>query len=99
MQPERFRLVIWMKLVPLLALPVPALFLAISPVSENWSATTWYALGAIAGLAAGAHISRTRPRPLLPPDDARLTLPLPRGPPTRPHQKLLKDPPLRNDPA
>ena len=90
MPPERFRLLIWMKLLPLLALPVPALFLAISPVSENWSSTTWYVLGAIAAIGAAAYVWRTWTRSVVVLDDAGMTLQLPGGLQTWPYEKLLK---------
>jgi hypothetical protein len=90
MEPERFRLVIWMKLVPLLGLPVPALFLAIAPVSESWSATTWYGLGMIAAIGVAAYVWRTWTRSIVLLDDAGMTLQLPGGLQTWPYEKLLK---------
>ena len=90
MEPERFRLLVWMKLLPLLGLPVPALFLAISPVSENWSATTWYALAAIAAVGAAAYAWRTWSRSSVLLDDGGMTLHLPGGEQTWPYEKLLK---------
>ena len=90
MEPERFRLLIWMKLLPLLGLPVPGLFLAISPVSDGWGASTWYALGAIAAIGAAAYAWRTWSRSVVLLDDDGMTLHLPGGVQTWPYEKLLK---------
>ncbi len=90
MEPERFRLLIWLKLFPLLLLPIPALFLAISPVSDGWGASTWYGIGAIAAVGAAAYAWRTWSRSNVLLDDAGMSIYLPGGLQTWPYDKLLK---------
>src|SRR5690349_11293873 len=88
MEPERFRLLIWLKLFPLLLLPIPALFLAISPVSDGWGASTWYALGAAAAVGAAEYAWRTWSRSSVLLNDGGMSIYLPSGLQTWPYEKL-----------
>lgn len=90
MEPERFRIFFWQKLAPLIALPVFGVLLLISPVSSGWTATTWRAVAAIAGIAVAIYLWRAWQRSEVMLDDDGLTLYGEGGWQTWPHEKLLK---------
>ncbi|HLB24645.1 MAG TPA: hypothetical protein VJP07_11170 [Dehalococcoidia bacterium] len=90
MERRTFRIFFWQKFVPLSALPVFALLLAISPIVDGWSLTAWIAAGVLAALAVGAYLLQAWLRSPVVLDEDGLTFRGSDGRQTWKHEKLLK---------
>jgi hypothetical protein len=85
-----FRIFFWQKVVPLLALPVLGGFIAISPVVDGWSQTTWLIAGSVivAGILTYLAVHWQRSAVIL--DQGGMRFYGVGGWQTWPHEKLLK---------
>ncbi len=90
METVRFRILFWQKLTPLLALPVFALFFIVSPVTEDWSRTEWYAAEGLVAAAIALYLWMQWRVSSVQLDDVGLTLRGSSGRETWPYEKLLK---------
>ncbi len=92
MDPGRrvFRIFFWQKFVPLTALPVFALLLAISPIVDGWSRTAWIIAGALTASAVAMYLLRAWLRADVVLDEDGMTYFGTGGRQTWPHAKLLK---------
>jgi hypothetical protein len=86
----RFRIFFWQKLTPLLTLPVFALFVVVSPLTDGWGRTTWWLLGGAAGTLVALYLLNAWRRASVRLDHDGLTLYLVEGLQTWPYAKLLK---------
>ena len=86
----RFRIFFWQKVIPLLALPVFAVFVIASPLTDGWSTTAGTISGAIVGLALALYLLNAWRRAAVRLDGQGLTLYLVEGLQTWPYEKLLK---------
>ncbi len=91
METVRFRILLWQKIVPLLALPVFGLFFFVSPVTEGWSRTGWYVAGGVVAVAIAVYLWMAWRTSSVELNDTGLTLWGPSGGrETWPYEKLLK---------
>jgi hypothetical protein len=90
METLRFRILLWQKIVPLLALPVFGLFFVVSPVTEGWSRTAWYVAGGAVGAAVAVYLWLAWRVSSVQLDDVGLTLSGSSGRETWPYEKLIK---------
>ena len=88
--PDHFRIFFWQKVVPLLALPVLAGFVAFSPVVDGWSQTMWIIAAALVGGAVLAYLALHWLRSGITLDKDGLTFFSTGRWQTWPHEKLLK---------
>ena len=85
-----FRIFFWQKFVPLSALPVFALLLAISPIVDGWSQTAWIVAGALTASAVGMYLLQGWLRSAVVLDEDGMTYHGSGGRETWPYEKLLK---------
>ena len=90
MEPLHFRIFFWQKLAPLFALPVFAMFIIVSPVTDGWSQTAWTVVGGLAGAAIAAYLWRAWRTSDVQLGATGMTLYLSSGKQTWPYAKLLK---------
>ena len=90
METLHFRIFFWQKFTPLVALPVFALFFAVSPVGRGWSPVAWSVAGGIVGLAVAFYLWRAWRRSDTQLDAVGLTLYGSAGKMSWPYAKLLK---------
>jgi hypothetical protein len=88
---ERFRIFFWQKVAaPVVALPVFAFLVAISPVADGWSNTTWIVIGGVAGGVFGVYFWSAWRRALVTLDGEGMTSYLAEGRTLWRYEKLLK---------
>lgn len=87
---DHFRIMFWQKLVPLLALPVLAGFIAVSPVVDGWSRTMWVTAAGLVASAVLAYLALHWLRSGVTLDEDGLTFFSSGRWQTWPHEKLLK---------
>lgn len=90
METLRFRIMFWQRIMPLFALPVFGLLVFVSPVTEGWSRTGWYAAGGVVAAAIGVYLCMAWRASGVQLDDNGLTLQGTSGRETWPYEKLLK---------
>ena len=90
METVRFRMLFWQKIAPLFALPVFALLFIVSPVTEGWSRTWWYAAGGMVAAAIAVYLWMAWRASSIELDAVGLTLRGASGRETWPYGKLLK---------
>jgi hypothetical protein len=74
MEPERYRIFIWQKVVPLIGVPVFAALLLIWPVTQSWSRGMWIALAVAGGAVIVLHLATAWRHSLVRLDDDGVTL-------------------------
>lgn len=89
-EPRTFRIFFWQKVVPLLALPVLAGFIAVSPVVDGWSRTMWIIAAVLVGLAVLTYLAINWLRAAVTLDEDGLRFYGVGGWQQWPHDKLLK---------
>jgi hypothetical protein len=90
METLHFRILFWQKFVPLFALPVLAMFIVASPVTDGWSRTMWIVAGGLVGAAIARYLWRVWQTSDVRLDATGLTLYGSSGRQTWPYEKLLK---------
>jgi hypothetical protein len=85
-----FRILFWQKVAPLVALPVFAGMLYITPFTQGWSGRTWAIVGCVAGLAIAAYIVKQWANAAVVLDADGLKVHINGKRQTWPHEKLLK---------
>jgi hypothetical protein len=86
---RQFWIFFWQKFVPLLALPVLGLFVAISPVVDGWSQTMWVIAAALVGSAIATYLFKAWLNSAVTLDEQGMTYIGGGKPVTWPHEKLI----------
>ncbi len=85
----QFRIFFWQKFVPLLALPILGLFVAVSPLVDGWSQTMWYIAAGALGSAIGVYLVMAWLRSAVVLDEDGMTYIGQGKPVTWAHEKLI----------
>lgn len=90
METLHFRIFFWQKFIPLLGAGALAAVVLVSPVTQDWSVTTWQIAGGVAGGAAAYYLFNAWRRSDVRLDETGLTVYIGATLETWPYDKLLK---------